>query len=283
VKGDFGDVAVLEKIFQTHRIDAVLHLAGETIVEFSIKDPGRYFRRNVTAGIALLETMLKCGVKRIVFSSSAAVYGEPASIPIRENDAALPVNAYGESKLMFERILQWFGKAYGLKHISLRYFNAAGASARYGEDHNPETHLIPNVLKVALAQAGAVKIFGTDYTTKDGTCVRDYIHVLDIAAAHILALEKIDRVSSSAYNMGNGSGFSVMEVVEVARKITGLDIPITSAPRRTGDPAVLVAGAEKIAEELGWKPEFPHLEQIVESAWQWHRKYPLGYAGKQAA
>lgn len=281
VQGDIGDAALLEEVFSAHRIDGVLHLAAETIVEFSMTDPARYFRNNVISGITLLEAMVKHGVKRLIFSSSAAVYGEPESIPIEEGSRTAPVNAYGESKLMFEGILRWFGLAYGLKHISLRYFNATGASQRYGEDHNPESHLIPNVIKVALAQSPSVKLFGTDYETRDGTCVRDYIHVRDIAAAHLLALQRMDSVASSAYNMGNGEGFSVKEVIEVARRVTGSAIPVELHPRRPGDPAVLVASSARIRKELDWQPQFPELEGIVRTAWEWHRRHPRGYAGQK--
>ncbi len=277
VRGDIGDAGCLEDIFSTHSLDAVLHLAAETIVEISMTDPGRYFKNNVTHGITLLEAMMRHGVKRLIFSSSAATYGEPETVPIAEDARTLPVNSYGESKLMFERILKWFGLAHGLKHISLRYFNAAGASERYGEDHNPETHLIPNILKTALGKSQTFYLYGQDYPTKDGTCVRDYIHVKDIAQAHIRALRHIDQIGSSAYNMGNGDGFSNKEVMDVCRTVTGTPFPVEVRSRRVGDPAVLVAGASKIKKDLGWTPEYPGLEQIVRTAWEWHRKHPTGY------
>lgn len=278
-KGDIGDEHILEEIFRMYRIDGVLHLAAETIVELSMTDPGRYFRNNVTNGITLLEAMVNHGVKRLIFSSSAAVYGEPEATPIEETSRTTPVNAYGETKLMFENILHWFGRAYGLKHISLRYFNAAGASQYYGEDHNPESHLIPNIIKVAMGQSATVKLFGTDYNTRDGTCVRDYIHVRDIAGAHLLALNHIDAIPNSAYNMGNGEGFSVKEVIEVSRRITNTAIPVELHPRRPGDPAVLVASSSKIRRELGWRPQYSELEGIVRTAWEWHNKHPHGYRG----
>lgn len=277
IKGDIGDTQQLEEVFSSHAIEGVVHLAAESLVEMSVKDPGRYFKTNVTYPINLLEVMLKNGVKNIIFSSSAAVYGDPVKTPIEESDRVVPVNAYGESKLMFERILRWFGIAHGLKHISLRYFNAAGASVKFGEDHHPETHLIPNIIKVALGEATVVNLFGTDYDTRDGTCVRDYIHVKDIAAAHILALEHLDSVNSSSYNLGNGDGFTVKEVIKATETITGDNIPVNICPRRQGDPAVLQASSNKITRELGWKPKYPRLDEIIRSAWDWHRQHPRGY------
>ena len=247
------------------------------MVEYSITDPKRYFQNNVIGGINLLEAMLKHEVSKLIFSSSAAVYGEPETTPISEHHAKVPVNSYGESKLMFERILDWYGKAYGLKHISLRYFNAAGASERFGENHRPETHLIPNVLKAAWDKSSPVTIFGTDYSTEDGSCIRDYVHVIDIAQAHILALEKVVELSGKAYNLGNGEGYSVSEVVTTARKVTKADIPIRICPRRSGDPAVLVASSSRAKSELGWTPVFPDLERIIESSWKWIRQHPNGY------
>jgi len=319
VLGDLSNRGRLAELL-SEGFDAVMHMAAETVIEYSMSDPRRYFETNVIGGINLLEAMLQTGCRRLVFSSSAAVYGEPKSIPIEEEHPQNPVNAYGESKLMFEHILHWYGRAYGLQHISLRYFNAAGATEKLGEDHRPETHLIPNVLKVALAKSSRfkvqgsglggedirhqtlniesgtsnvepVKIFGTDYPTKDGSCIRDYIHVVDIAQAHLLALQKLDQSSkvqsstlnlergtlSTVYNLGNGEGYSVLEVIEVARKVTGVDIPAKPCPRRPGDPAVLVASSRKAKEELGWKPRFPELEAIIESAWKWIREHPSGY------
>ncbi len=218
----------------------------------------------------------------LIFSSTAAVYGNPESIPIEESHPTVPVNPYGESKLMFEKILHWYGHAYGLKFISLRYFNAAGAMDRFGEDHEPETHLIPNVLKVALGQCEHVAVFGMDYPTKDGSCIRDYIHVADIAQAHILALKhlEIDQ-ANKAYNLGGGKGYSVLEVIETARKVTGASIPAIDHPRRPGDPPVLVASSELAKLELVWEPEYRELEAIIESAWKWQENYPHGYCGRK--
>ncbi len=274
---DITQAEALDIVFRQVKINAVMHMAAETVVEFSMTDPKRYFQNNIIGGINLLDTMLKYGVLKFIFSSSAAVYGEPQSIPIGEDHSQMALNAYGESKLMFERILQWYGRAYGVKHISLRYFNAAGASEGLGEDHRPETHLIPNVLKAALNQNNPVAIFGADYPTKDGSCIRDYVHVTDIVQAHILAYEKVDRLSGRAYNLGNGGGYSVIEVVAAAEKVTKTEIPTRISPRRAGDPAVLVASSDRAQAELGWQPRFPELETIIEGAWQWMRKHPNGY------
>jgi len=277
VQADICDIKALGNVFGRCKIDAVMHMAAETVVEYSMSDPKRYFQNNVVGGINLLDTMIKHGVDTFIFSSSAAVYGEPQSIPVEESHPKLPVNAYGESKLMFERILEWYGKAYGLKHISLRYFNAAGASERLGCDQHPETHLIPNVLKAALNSDSPVTIFGTDYPTKDGTCIRDYIHVVDIAQAHVLALGKLENLTGNVYNLGNGEGYSVLEVVETAKRVTGVDIPAIISSRRLGDPAVLVASSTRAKSELDWKPRFSELESIVESIWEWMKEHPSGY------
>ncbi len=298
----------LNEVFHHYSLNAVMHLAAESTVDYSVTDPGRYFWNNVAGGLHLLEIMRRHQVDKLIFSSSAAVYGEPRTIPIEESHPGIPVNAYGESKLMFERILDWYGRAYGLKYISLRYFNAAGASKLLGEDHRPETHLIPNVLKVALRtsdlglglryqsptplprytgikEPGIVSIFGNNYPTKDGSCIRDYIHVMDIAHAHILALKSLQssvhrsqHAVTNTYNLGNGEGYSVLEVIETAKKITGINIPIKICARRPGDPAVLVASANLAKTELGWKPQFPKLETILESAWMWMKEHPEGYA-----
>ena len=275
--GDLLDPQCLEEVFQREKVDAVMHMAAETVVEFSMTDPRRHFQNNVVGGMNLLEAMLRHNVRKFIFSSSAAVYGEPGTTSVEEEHAKAPVNAYGESKLMFERILDWYGRAYGLKHISLRYFNAAGASESLGEDHRPETHLIPNVLKTALGKGGPFPIFGTDYLTEDGSCVRDYIHVVDIAKAHVLVLQKLEMLGGRVYNLGNGLGYSVLQVVEAARRVTGLDIPTTGRPRRAGDPAVLVASAERARKDLNWRPERDELDDIIESAWKWTRKHPDGY------
>lgn len=273
IKADFCRPEDLDAAFRQSSLDAVMHMAGETIVEYSTTDPKRYFQTNIIGGINLLDAMLRHNVNRIVFSSSAAVYGEPLTAPIEENHPKNPINSYGLTKLMYEQIMEWYGKAYGLRHVSLRYFNAAGATDRLGEDHGPETHLIPNVLKAALAGT-PVPVFGTDYPTRDGSCIRDYVHVLDIAAAHIMALEKLDAVKAGAYNLGNGQGYSVLEVVQAARKVTGIDIPAKLSPRRAGDPAVLVASSDRAKSELAWKPQFPKLEGIMESAWGWMKAHP---------
>jgi len=281
VQAELADSEKLEQIFRRYQISSVMHLAAESLVGESMTDPGRYFHNNVICSINLLDTMLKYGVHKIVFSSSAAVYGEPKKVPIGEGDPVIPVNTYGESKLMFERILHWYWCAYKLNFIALRYFNAAGASGCFGEDHNPETHLIPNALKVALGQRDYVPILGTDYPTKDGSCVRDYIHVLDIAKAHLLALKQLERGGSNkTYNLGNGEGYSVLEVISTIRKVTGADIPIVVQPRRPGDPPVLVASSKLAKSEIGWRPEYPALESIVESAWQWQKEHPHGYGNK---
>jgi len=277
IKVDLADSEALDDVFRHYQIEAIMHLAAETVVEYSMTDPGRFFRTNVVSGINLLDTMLRHKVNRLIFSSTAAVYGEPETIPVEETHPLRPVNAYGESKLMFERILQWYGQAYGLKSISLRYFNAAGASEGYGYDHHPATLLIPVVLKVALGQSDYVPIYGTDYPTRDGSCIRDYIHVLDIASAHLLALKHLDSPVSKVYNLGNGEGYSVIEVIETARRVTGAKIPSRACSRRAGDPVALVASSRLAKSELEWQPRYPDLESIVESAWQWQKKHPDGY------
>lgn len=278
VQADLANSEEVEQVFLRHKIDAVIHLAAESIVTESITDPQKFFQSNVIYSMNLLDAMLKHGVPRLIFSSSAAVYGEPEAVPIKESETERPVNPYGESKLMFERILHWYGHAYGLKFISLRYFNAAGASEHLGEDHTPETHLIPNILKVALGQCSEIPVFGSDYPTKDGSCIRDYVHVLDIAKAHILSLEYIEKhTGNRAYNLGNNKGYSVLEVIETARQVTSSQIPIVIHPQRQGDPAVLVADSGLAKSELGWQPEFSTLENIIKSAWEWQKKYPHGY------
>jgi UDP-glucose 4-epimerase len=275
-----GDIADRDKIGATikrHGIDAVMHFAALIDVGESMKEPERYFRNNTASTLALLETMLEHKVMRFVFSSTAALYGEPEHIPIRESDPLRPTNAYGESKLLVERMLAWFNRVHGLRYASLRYFNAAGATGELGEAHHPESHLIPLILQVAMGQRQAISIYGTDYPTKDGTCVRDYIHVSDLAHAHVLALEGLTSHDHLIYNLGNGRGFTVREVIEVARHVTGHPIPAVETPRRPGDPAVLVASSEKIQRELNWRPQHADLQPIVSSAWTWHRVYPGGY------
>ena len=278
VQTDLADLQGLDDVFRCYSIEAVVHLAADSIVEQSMTNPKGAFQNNIINGLNLIDIMLKHSILKLVFSSSAAVYGEPERIPIEENHSKKPTNPYGESKLIFERILNWYGHAYGLKSVSLRYFNAAGASQRFGEDHHPETHLIPNALKVALGQISEIPIFGADYPTKDGTCVRDYIHVLDIAKAHILSLKYLEKsVDNKAYNLGNGKGYSVMEVLETVRKVTGAQIPTVVRPRRLGDTAVLIASSELARSSLGWQIEFPDIGTIVESAWQWQKKHVHGY------
>jgi UDP-glucose 4-epimerase len=277
IKADINDIEAVDHVFQRFDIQAVMHLAADSLVELSMTDPKRYFQNNVVAGINLLNSMLKHDVKSFIYSSSAAVYGEPISLPIDENHPQMPLNPYGETKLMFERILKWYGKAYSLKHISLRYFNAAGASERLGEDHRPETHLIPRVIKAAMNNTNPVTIFGDDYATRDGTCIRDYVHVIDIAQAHILALKKINELGDRAYNLGSSKGYSVLEVVQEVFKVSGFNVPIKYSQRRPGDPAVLVAGSTLARSELGWNPKFSNLDIIVESAWEWISKHPNGY------
>ena len=283
VVGDLADRAALDRLLQSRAIDArgfdaVMHFAALIEAGESMKAPEAFFRNNTANALTLVEAMLAAGVKRFVFSSTAALFGNPARTPIEEDDPVHPTNAYGESKLLVERMLSWFHQIHGLRYASLRYFNAAGASRPdRGEAHQPETHLIPRILAVALGRAQQVNIFGADYPTPDGTCVRDYIHVSDLARAHLLALEALENQSLLTYNLGSGHGFSVRQVVEVARAVTGHPIPVIESPRRAGDPAVLVASSEKIRRELGWQPRFPDLKTIVESAWQWHRTHPDGY------
>jgi UDP-glucose 4-epimerase len=254
--------------------DAVIHMAAYSLVGESVADPAKYYRNNLVGGLSLLEGMRAAGVNRLVFSSTAAVYGEPATLPIHENDETLPANTYGETKLAFERALGWFGGAHGLSSISLRYFNAAGATARHGEAHDPETHLIPLVLRAADGELPFVTVFGADYPTPDGTCVRDYIHVEDLARAHVLALGALDRPGiCTAYNLGcGGRGYSVREVIDAAARVTGRPIPVRTAAPRTGDPAVLVASSDRIRRDLGWEPRHRALDGIIGSAWEWMQR-----------
>jgi len=313
-QGDFGVSELLDRIFSHHPIEAVFHLAAETTIEFSMTDPDKYFANNLVRGITLLDTMRKYGCDRFIFSSTAATFGEPQYVPIDENHPQQPINAYGESKLMFERVLDWYHRAYGLKFIAFRYFNAAGATRRLGEDHRHESHLIPLVLRSAIEHLGgvegseaqrrnteqtrsssvqrsaasphaiesskqprALQVFGSDYPTRDGTCVRDYVHVVDLARAHILGLENLDQHPNGKYNLGNGQGYTVLEVIQTASRVAGIDIPYDLAGRRPGDPAVLVASAELAEKELGWRPHYPDLETIIRSAWEWHLAHPEGY------
>lgn len=278
IDADLADVAKLDAIFSAGRFDAVLHFAAFIEAGESMKFPERFFRNNTANTLNLLEAMLRAGVNRIVFSSTAALYGEPETTPIRENAPLRPTNAYGESKLLVERMLDWFHRIHGFRYASLRYFNAAGATQDLGEAHDPETHLIPLILGVAQGKRDSIAVFGTDYPTVDGTCIRDYIHVLDLAQAHLLALEGLHESGQLIYNLGNGVGFTVRQIVEAARRVTGHPIPLVESPRRPGDPAVLVASSEKIQRELGWHPRFPDPETIIASAWEWYRSHPNGYA-----
>jgi len=279
-EGDIRDRAVLDKVFSENNIDAVIDFAADSLVGESMTEPLKYFDNNVGGTINLLKAMRDYGVKYIVFSSTAATYGEPENLPILEDDKTFPTNPYGESKLAVEKILKWCDGAYGIKYTALRYFNAAGAhvSGKIGEDHSPETHLIPLILQVALGQREKIMVFGDDYKTEDGTCIRDYIHVTDLANAHLLAVDRLRKGGESLIcNLGNGKGFSVNEVIETTRKVTGCEIKAEVAPRRAGDPAILVASSDKAKGELGWKPKYDSLETIIETAWNWHKNHPKGY------
>jgi UDP-glucose 4-epimerase len=266
-EGDFGDAELMERIFRDENIDTVIHMAAYSLVGESVDHPAKYYQNNVINGLSLLNSMVASGVKNIVFSSTAATYGEPEKYPITEDFPNVPTNPYGESKLAFERALKWYERAHGVRYVSLRYFNAAGATERCGELHDPETHIIPIVLQAAAGTRDSVQIYGDDYPTKDGTCVRDYIHVTDLARAHVLAVAS---GKSGIYNLGcGGEGYTVREVIDTAREVTGREIKAEVAPRRPGDPAVLVAGSGRIREELGWTPEYQDLRVIIESAWNW--------------
>lgn len=276
VQGSVSDRALLDDLFRAYPFDGVMHFASYTLVGESMEQPFRYLRDNVVGGLTLLQAMVEHGVRRFILSSTANLFDRPRRIPIAESEAIVPGSPYGESKHILERALFWLDRIHGLRYASLRYFNAAGATAERGEDHRPETHLIPRVLQVALGRQEHIVIYGDDYPTRDGTCVRDYIHVSDLAQAHILALRALDR-GSRVYNLGNGHGFTVKEVIGTARRVTGHPIPALVGPRREGDPAVLVASSRRIRRELGWRPRFPDLEAIVASAWEWHRRHPDGY------
>lgn len=279
-KGDIRDGAFLDEIFTKEKIDVVMHFCAFSLVGESVVDPIKYYDNNMGGAIMLLKKMHEHGLNKIVFSSTAAVYGEPERVPIMENDKTEPTNPYGETKLSMEKMFKWASKAYGINFVSLRYFNASGADQTgfIGEDHNPETHLIPLILQVPLGKRKFISIFGTDYPTPDGTCIRDYIHVTDLAQAHILAAKYLVAGNKSdIFNLGNGVGFSVKEVIETARKVTGHPIPAKEEGRRAGDPAQLIASSAKAREILGWKPEHDSLEEIIASAWKWHKNNPMGY------
>jgi UDP-glucose 4-epimerase len=268
ILGDLVDRTTLEKALAENKIEAVIHMAADSLVGESFQNPAKYYANNLIASCTMLEALRSQGVSRLVLSSTAAVYGEPERQPIIESDTPHPTNPYGETKLALERALHWYEQAYGFRYVTLRYFNAAGATERCGELHDPETHLIPILLQVAAGQRPCVEIFGNDYPTRDGTCVRDYIHVSDLARAHVLALGFLQG-SSGIFNLGCGGGYTVLEVIEAARKVTGREIPVRMGPRRAGDPAVLVASSEKIKKELDWKPEKQDLHAIIQSAWSW--------------
>jgi len=280
VQGDCGDQRLLDQLFASKRFDAVLHFAAFIEAGESMVHPGRFFVNNTSKALVLLDRMVAHSVKRFIFSSTAATYGDPEYTPIDEIHPQNPTNTYGYTKLLVEGALTWMHRLNDMSCVSLRYFNAAGCSEHLGEDHNPETHLIPLVLDVALGKLPSIKLFGTDYPTPDGTCIRDYIHVSDLALAHVLALKKILGDKSAqrlAYNLGNGQGYSVRQVIDVARQITGHPIPVIEEPRRPGDPAVLIASSKKIKEELGWNPKYPELFDIIKSAWDWRKTRPNGY------
>jgi len=275
---DLGVRAQIEDVFSKHKIDAVMHFAGEALVAKSVREPSTFYAANIAAGVNLLDAITRHGVKKLIFSSTAATYGEPHTVPIPEDHSKNPINPYGKSKLRFEEILSDYRAYTGLHYATLRYFNAAGASSERGEAHRVETHLIPKVLDAAAGLIPHVEVFGSDYSTPDGTCVRDYIHVLDIADSHLRALESIEKVSGEAFNVGNSRGFSILEVIDAAEKITGHKIARKLSPRRPGDPAVLVASKEKLRHALGWEAQHSSLEEIITSAWSWKQKHPHGYA-----
>ncbi|MCE7937585.1 UDP-glucose 4-epimerase GalE [bacterium] len=281
VEADLADPAAVARVFAAHPdIEGIMHFASYTLVGESMALPLKYLRDNLVNAANLLEAAVGAGVRRFILSSTANLFDDPARMPIDEHERIVPGSPYGESKFFIERLLHWFERIHGLRHACLRYFNAAGDLPDVGEDHDPETHLIPLVLQVALGQRPHIAVFGDDYPTPDGTCVRDYIHVVDLAQAHILAMQALDRLGSRKYNLGNGQGFSVLEVIETARRVTGQPIPHVVGPRRAGDPAVLIASSDAIRAELGWVPRYPDLASIVESAWAWHRAHPHGYADR---
>ncbi len=280
VQGDTGDAGLLKEIFRKHGIEAVVHFAAGSLVGESVRQPSAYYHNNVVKGLTLLDAMVESGVRRLVFSSTAAVYGEPLEIPIPEEHLTAPTNPYGATKLALEGALHWYNQAYGLQYTSLRYFNAAGAdpAGEIGEDHDPETHLIPLVVKSVMGLLPHLEVYGTDYPTPDGTCVRDYVHVSDLAAAHVLALDALASGSPSAvYNLGNGNGYSVLEVIKTVEEVAGKPVKVQYGPRRPGDPAALVAGSRKIMDDLGWRPRFADLKTIIETAWRWHSGHPTGF------
>lgn len=276
--GDVADGPFLRQVFAEHPIDGVIHFAASSLVGDSMRNAHEYFRNNVAGLLGLLDVMLEAGTSRLILSSTAATYGEPTEVPIPESAPTVPTNPYGESKLTCERLLHWYGRVHGLRWAALRYFNAAGASAHRGEDHAPETHLVPLALSAAAGRRAPLPVFGLDYPTPDGSCVRDYIHVEDLAEAHLLALERMAQCPAEIYNLGNGEGFSVLEVLEAVHRVTGAPVPWEAAPRRSGDPARLVASSAKARRDLGWNPRRDRLDVIVETAWRWAEVHPSGYA-----
>jgi len=283
-EGSIGDKQLIAEIVADHKIDACMHYSAYAYVGESVEQPAKYYENNFVETLHLLDALRDSDVTRFIFSSTCATYGVPQRIPIDERHPQWPINPYGWSKLMVERALDSYDHAYGLKYVALRYFNAAGASERCGEDHDPETHLIPLVLKAAMGKIPEVSIFGSDYETPDGTAVRDYIHISDLSSAHLLALDHLRAGKESQFiNLGNGNGYSVKEVIDTARKVTGKDIPVKNAPRRAGDPPQLVGDSRKAREVLGWNPQFPELEKIIESAWNWHQSHPNGYGDESSS
>ncbi|WP_018753153.1 UDP-glucose 4-epimerase GalE [Paenibacillus sanguinis] len=279
-EGDLRDKALLAKLFSENSIEAVIHFAANSLVGESMKDPVKYYDNNVYGTLCLLEAMDQADVRKIVFSSTAATYGEPEKVPIEESDPTRPTNVYGETKLTMERMMAWFDQVLGIKYVSLRYFNAAGAheGGRIGEDHRPESHLIPLIIEAALGKRPSIQVFGDDYNTLDGTCVRDYIHVSDLADAHLRAVAHLlNGGASDVFNLGNGQGFSVKQVIEAVKNVTGREFPVVISPRRSGDPAVLIASSDKARSVLGWQPSRDKLEDIIQSAWRWHESHPSGY------
>lgn len=274
IEGDLADRDKIFKVMHEEKPEAIMHFAAASLVGESMINPGKYFQNNIVNGLNLADAAVDAKVRMLVFSSTAATFGEPKVVPIKEDAEQLPINPYGESKLCFEKILNWYHKIHGLQYVALRYFNAAGASKNFGEAHQPETHLIPIILQVAAHQRKAITVFGDDYPTPDGTCIRDYIHILDLAQAHMLALNAPE---SGHYNLGTGNGLSVMEIIESVRKITKHAIPIEIAPRRAGDPPSLIACADRAKAKLGWKPQFENVDMIIQSAWDWKQAHPMGY------
>jgi UDP-glucose 4-epimerase len=277
VRGDIADREKLKRVCKKHQVQAVMHFAASALVEESVRNPHLFYRNNVSGTLSLLEVLAELKIQKLIFSSSAAVYGEPKSVPIQEDHSVCPVNPYGETKLVIERALAWYHAAYGINCAALRYFNAAGATQDLGEDHRPETHLLPRLLAAASDPNGSFEIYGDDYPTSDGTCVRDFVHILDIAQAHILALHSLSKLGLRIYNVGHGKGYSIRAVVKAVEEIAGHKLDVRVGRRRPGDPAVLVASARKLARELKWKPQHSDLKNIIRSAWAWMQMYPKGY------